>query len=260
MPESTVSQRIATMLDHFSKGNKSAFAKAVGISNQSLGEIVGGRQNAPSFAALQKIALAYPSISLSWLVLGEGSMFELTDEDRAHKLELFASEVEDEAEKSGVVDDFSYMDESILFALREDEEIERAELHDAHEAELAVRRINYQKTNAGEQLTAHDKEELAKAELQRKAAERAYVYLVRKRMRAERMLLRFETDSTTAVYRLGDEPDRSRLYGGLLSNRLNISGEAAERLVKSGKIRAAYIDGEGYRITEQAVRTFLGEF
>ena len=47
-----MSERIAQMVEHFHKGNKSAFAKAVGISNQSLGEIVGARQSAPSFTAL----------------------------------------------------------------------------------------------------------------------------------------------------------------------------------------------------------------
>lgn len=187
-------------------------------------------------------------------------MFELTDEDRAHRLELLASDIEDKADELGVADSFNQLDENRLFVLQKEEEIQRAELNDAHEAELAVRRTNYQKEKAGEQLTVEDNEKLSKAESERKTAETLYTYAARKRIRAERILLRFETDSTTAVYRLGDEPDPSRLYGGLLSIRLNISNEAAESLVRSGEIRAAYIDGEGYRITEQAVRIFLGEF
>jgi hypothetical protein len=69
-----VSERIAQMVDYFHKGNKSAFAKAVGISNQSLGEIVGARQSAPSFAALQKMLTAFPEVRMEWLVMGKGEM------------------------------------------------------------------------------------------------------------------------------------------------------------------------------------------
>jgi hypothetical protein len=74
MEQGTVNERIAKMVEHFHRGNKSAFAKAAGISNQSLGEIVGARQSAPSFAALQKILTAFPEVSISWLVMGEGTM------------------------------------------------------------------------------------------------------------------------------------------------------------------------------------------
>lgn len=70
----TISERIAQMVQHFNKGNKSAFAKAVGISNQSLGEMVGERQGAPSFAALQKMLTAFPEVSPEWLVFGRGPM------------------------------------------------------------------------------------------------------------------------------------------------------------------------------------------
>lgn len=81
MEQESVNQRIAELVQHYKKGNKSAFAKAVGISNQSLGEILGGRQSAPSFAALQKIALAYPQVRMEWLVLGQGPMLHQPDEE-----------------------------------------------------------------------------------------------------------------------------------------------------------------------------------
>jgi hypothetical protein len=76
MSDNSVSQRIASMVDYFHKGNKSAFSKTVGISNQSLGEIVGTRQSAPSFAALQKILSAFPQVRAEWLVLGHGEMLD----------------------------------------------------------------------------------------------------------------------------------------------------------------------------------------
>jgi hypothetical protein len=80
MEENTVSERVAMLVQHYTKGNKSAFAKLVGISNQSLGEIVGARQSAPSFAALQKIFLAFPQIRMEWLILGRGPMLDLGSE------------------------------------------------------------------------------------------------------------------------------------------------------------------------------------
>lgn len=80
MYEQTVSERIAQMVEHYAKGNKSAFAKAVGISNQSLGEIVGSRKSAPSFAALQKICIAFPEVRMEWLVMGKGEMLNSKSE------------------------------------------------------------------------------------------------------------------------------------------------------------------------------------
>lgn len=76
LPEDTVNARINELVNFFSQGNKSAFAKAIGISNQSLGEIVGRRQSAPSFAALQKIFVAFPQVRMQWLILGHGQMLE----------------------------------------------------------------------------------------------------------------------------------------------------------------------------------------
>lgn len=78
MENGSVSERIAQMVEHFNKGNKSAFAKAVGISNQSLGEIVGARQSAPSFAALQKMLTAFPEVRMEWLIMGKGEMLPPT--------------------------------------------------------------------------------------------------------------------------------------------------------------------------------------
>jgi excisionase family DNA binding protein len=264
MRENTINQRIAEMINHFTKGNKSAFAKEVGISNQSLGEIVGARQSSPSFTALQKIALAYPSVSLHWLVLGERGMFELTDEDSTHKFEQLADQVEDvvdEMVRSGELPDMHDAPSSNgLWLLRVQEEVERAGLTEAIEKEREAKSMQNKRAQAGKVDSAVDLEKLAQLEVARTSAEAAYVAATRNRIRAERAIFGFNTSSLTAVYKLGEQEDRDALYGGQLAHRLNISNEAAERLVESGKIRATYIDGEGYRVTEQAVRIFLGEF
>jgi hypothetical protein len=76
MKESTVNQRFEKIVEHFAKGNKSAFAKSIDVSSQGLGEILGGRQSAPSFALLQKLFASYPQVRMSWLIMGEGEMIE----------------------------------------------------------------------------------------------------------------------------------------------------------------------------------------
>ena len=76
MQETTVNERISALVKYYNAGNKSAFAKAVGISNQSLGEILGGRRSAPSFAALQKLFTAFPEVSMEWVFFGKGPMLQ----------------------------------------------------------------------------------------------------------------------------------------------------------------------------------------
>ena len=264
MSQNTISQRIAEMVKLYTKGNKSAFAKAVGISNQSLGEIVGPRQSAPSFAALQKIALAYPSTSIHWLVLGEGEMLEITNQGTAQKLEEYADEVEAEVArqliKGEVSASMTQTSDNNLWQLRQAEEEIRIKLIQHIDQELNTRKTKYMQKLAGQTDFAHFDNLLSQIEEERESKETNYVEAVRRRIRAERALLGFNTSSLTAIYKLGDEPEEGILYGGLLSKRLNISSEAAEKLVTGDKIHATNIDGEGYRISEHFVRLFLGEF
>jgi excisionase family DNA binding protein len=264
MSQETINQRIERLIEHFCHGNKSAFAKSVGITSQSLGEIVGGRQSAPSFAALQKIAVAYPSVSVHWLVMGDGGMLEMTDDGLAQELEEHADEIEAELAKqlkkgelsASIADSTA----SSLWQLKEAEEEARIELTQSLGSVLEVKRIRYKKEKAGDaDLADVDKTMAQKAE-NLLMHEAKYVEAVRRRIRAERVLLGYNTNSLTAIYKLGDEPEKGSLYDGLLAKRLGISSKAAEELVKSGKIRATYIDGEGYRISEHSVRVFLGEF
>ena len=190
-------------------------------------------------------------------------MFELTDEDKASKLEQFADEVEDkmaEMISAGELPaSFASLSPSGLWQLRTEEEVARVELADAIEQHQRLKAAQYKRTQANEKESAADKKMLSQAADNEALAEANYVEATRSRIRTERALLGFNTSSSTAVYKLGEEVDSDALYGGRLADRLGISYESAEKLVKSGKIRATYIDGEGYRITEQAVRTFLGE-
>jgi excisionase family DNA binding protein len=64
---------------------------------------------------------------------------------------------------------------------------------------------------------------------------------------------------STQMYVVADKDPASHKYSRL-AKRLSISEENAWKLVHEGRIRATKIDEEeGYRISEQAVKEFLGE-
>ena len=72
--QETVHERINVMIEHFAKGNKTAFAKEVGTLPSVIASIVGGRMSKPSFELLEKIMVCYPEINGSWLLVGRGPM------------------------------------------------------------------------------------------------------------------------------------------------------------------------------------------
>ncbi|MCA8830306.1 hypothetical protein [Hymenobacter pini] len=64
----------------------------------------------------------------------------------------------------------------------------------------------------------------------------------------------------SVVYRVGGEPDPSRPWNGLLTDRLDISEKTARTLITEGKIGYSLVgEKKGYRVTERQVRAFLGE-
>jgi len=86
MIDTTVNQRIKMLVDEFERGNKLVFSKRVGISNQALGDIIGGKMTNPSYLSLCKIAKALPKVRIEWLLLGEGEMLKtLATEDTGVK-------------------------------------------------------------------------------------------------------------------------------------------------------------------------------
>lgn len=70
----TVSGRIIKLVDHFCKGNKTAFGRAADIQSGVLAGIVGERGSKPGFELLQKMLTAYPTVSPDWLLFGHGPM------------------------------------------------------------------------------------------------------------------------------------------------------------------------------------------
>jgi hypothetical protein len=72
--QASVHERLNMLIEHFAKGNKTAFAKEVGTLPSVIASIVGGRMSKPSFELLEKIMLRYPDINGGWLLAGRGPM------------------------------------------------------------------------------------------------------------------------------------------------------------------------------------------
>jgi phage repressor protein C with HTH and peptisase S24 domain len=76
LKEDTINQRISLLVQELDSGNKLAFSKRIGMSNQGLGEIIGERQSTPSFPKLTQMLRALPQVRMEWLLLGEGEMLK----------------------------------------------------------------------------------------------------------------------------------------------------------------------------------------
>lgn len=76
---------------------------------------------------------------------------------------------------------------------------------------------------------------------------------------AARLSAEAEQARLEAVYCTSGEPDPNRPHGGLLTVRLNISERTAYELIRSGKLRYTCAGKKNYRVSERAVREFLGD-
>jgi len=64
----------------------------------------------------------------------------------------------------------------------------------------------------------------------------------------------------SVVYRIAGEEDPSRPWNGLLTHRLDISERTARQLITDGLIAYTCAGKKNYRVTEQAVRIYLGDY
>ena len=76
---------------------------------------------------------------------------------------------------------------------------------------------------------------------------------------ASRSAAEAEQLALSTVYCLSGQPDPSCPHGGLLTQRLRISERTAYDLVRDGKIRYTCAGKKNYRVSELAVREFLGD-
>lgn len=70
----SVNQRIKFLIDQYSMLTQRAFAERIGVSQSAISSLFSQRENRPGLDMLQKIAIAYPEVSLDWLMLGQGQM------------------------------------------------------------------------------------------------------------------------------------------------------------------------------------------
>jgi transcriptional regulator with XRE-family HTH domain len=67
-------ERLIQLLD-LEQLSPSKFADLIGVQRSSISHVISGR-NKPSFDFLQKTLKAFPGLNASWLMLGEGTMYE----------------------------------------------------------------------------------------------------------------------------------------------------------------------------------------
>ena len=67
-------ERLIQLLD-LEQLSPSKFADLIGVQRSSISHVISSR-NKPSFDFLQKTLKAFPGLNASWLMLGEGTMYE----------------------------------------------------------------------------------------------------------------------------------------------------------------------------------------
>ena len=67
-------ERLIQLLD-LEQLSPSKFADIIGVQRSSISHVISGR-NKPSFDFIQKTLKAFPGLNASWLMLGEGTMYE----------------------------------------------------------------------------------------------------------------------------------------------------------------------------------------
>lgn len=73
--ETTINQRVRTLVDTFCDGNVSEFARVIGVSQPTIRDVVGTKQVKPGFDALKKmVENSSLSINSDWLMTGKGRM------------------------------------------------------------------------------------------------------------------------------------------------------------------------------------------
>jgi hypothetical protein len=72
----TIKERFEKLIQHFSNGNKRAFAEMIGVAPTVIENIVGKREGNPSFDILQKTIFAIEDLNTEWLLTGNGQMLK----------------------------------------------------------------------------------------------------------------------------------------------------------------------------------------
>lgn len=85
----TINNRIEQIIEKLYKGNKRAFATAIGVAPTVIQNVVGTRQGKPSYGLLEKIC-AIESISIAWVITGEGAMLNSCNSPTSYDIKNLA--------------------------------------------------------------------------------------------------------------------------------------------------------------------------
>ncbi len=85
----SINQRICELIEH-EQLSIAAFARKIGIGDQTVRSVCVIRRNKPSFDFLQAIIQTFEWVSAEWLITGKGNMIRKTEEsdENSPNLEL----------------------------------------------------------------------------------------------------------------------------------------------------------------------------
>lgn len=105
----TIGDRIKILVDKFSKGNKSEFAKNVNTSEANIRNYISGTQ--PKYDVLASIISTYIQVSPDWLMNGKGAIYRAQNEGIKH---LFENYYEKTKNSKNVVEKNDYKNDYII--------------------------------------------------------------------------------------------------------------------------------------------------
>ena len=258
----SVNQRIKFLIDDYQECNQKYFAEKIGVSPSAISSLFSKRENKPGLDMLQKIAIAYPEISLDWLLIGRGPMVKSEDVRQAKDPLVSAQSAE---ALKGIVE-LIHASEASRRRIDGQTSSAMADRHDVITLELRNLSIRIAELAFQAHTKISENEKVAEADEAYNAVNDEYLGLLELQrfkhselMALRQMEISAIQEAKNTLYRISGEPDISKPFGGLLPYRLGISEVIAQQLVSTGLIRGKLIEGAGYRVTEQAVCDYLGE-
>lgn len=127
-------ERLLQLLD-LEQISPSKFADIIGVQRSSVSHVISGRNN-PSYDFLQKTLKAFPGLNASWLMLGEGTMYEhmgrkvpgnLFDPPEPAPAAQIPAKIADQAQESEEISASATASESSEVGSRASESLEKAE-------------------------------------------------------------------------------------------------------------------------------------
>lgn len=90
--EEAINQRVNKLIEYYTGGNKSKFARQIEVGIGSINSVVGKQQSIPRVETIESILRYYPEINRDWIYNGKGEMIkDMAKEVPAEKMETTSS-------------------------------------------------------------------------------------------------------------------------------------------------------------------------